>query len=615
MRVAVCAKQVPRLEGWGLGADGRLLRAGLAVEMNAFCRRAVAQGIAIARASAGSCTVVTLGPPSAELVAREAVACGADRGVVVSDPQLAGSDTLATSRALAAALRRTGPYDIVLVGRSSIDADTAQVGPSIAEALGWPFAGPARQLEIRGDRLRLHAELDDGDAEMEIALPCVVSAAERLIGPAKADAAAMAAVDPRAILQLTAADLGAGAFGAAGSPTAVLRVVDHAMERTGMRLAGSPPGQVAELVARLAARGALPWSAAPPDPRPARPPLGAVPASGAPPGGAGVVALLEPGHERVARELLAGAARLAAELGGHVVALEVVAPNQGVPGWTPAQLGSWGADRVVRLAGSLLADDLVESVAAQLVPPTGVALAPSTDWGREVAARVAARQGFGLTGDAVDVSATPEGVIGWKPALGGRFLAAIGSRSEVVMATVRPGAWRVGGLRTGAPPPTTQVAVIPRGRVVQANRHWDDVPARIQAASTLVGVGAGVPTAIYPELDTLCGLLGAELVATRRVTDLGWLPRSRQVGLTGHGVAPRLYLALGISGSSNHLVGVAAAGWVVAVNCDPAAPVFAMADLGIVGDAAEVARHLTRALAAHREESGSDPAPAAGVGG
>jgi len=97
-----------------------------------------------------------------------------------------------------------------------------------------------------------------------------------------------------------------------------------------------------------------------------------------------------------------------------------------------------------------------------------------------------------------------------------------------------------------------------------------------------VGVGVGVDE--YHELTPLLDALGAQLAATRKVTDRGWLPRARQIGLTGRSISPLLYVAVGLSGKFNHLVGVRGAGQIVAVNDDPEAPVFNQADIGIVGD-------------------------------
>src|SRR5713226_8044166 len=96
LRIAVLIKQVPRFESMALGPDGRLVREGLELEINPYCRRAISKGVELAGETDGSCTVYTLGPPQAEDALREAVAWGADEGVLITDRAFAGSDTLAT---------------------------------------------------------------------------------------------------------------------------------------------------------------------------------------------------------------------------------------------------------------------------------------------------------------------------------------------------------------------------------------------------------------------------------------------------------------------------------------------------------------------------------------
>ena len=179
LTIAALAKQVPLAESLQL-EDGRLVRAGVGVEMNPYCRRAVAEGVTLARDTGGTCTVVTLGPPGAEDVLREAVAWGADSGLHACDAAFAGSDTLATARALAAVLRAAGPFDLILLGRNSIDGETGQVGPELAELLDLPFASGVRRLQDKGPVWHLELEHDDGSQEVELALPAVLSVAERL---------------------------------------------------------------------------------------------------------------------------------------------------------------------------------------------------------------------------------------------------------------------------------------------------------------------------------------------------------------------------------------------------------------------------------------------------
>ncbi len=128
-----------------------------------------------------------------------------------------------------------------------------------------------------------------------------------------------------------------------------------------------------------------------------------------------------------------------------------------------------------------------------------------------------------------------------------------------------------------------------------SDRRDDDVET-LARAEVVVGVGTGVTPEDYGALSPLAAVLGAELAATRKVTDRGWAPRSRQVGITGRSIAPRLYVAVGLSGKFNHMVGVRAARTILAINEDRDAPVFGHCDVGIVGDWHEVVPLLQAAL-------------------
>ena len=561
--------------------------------MNPYCRRAVAHGVTLARETGGSCTVVTLGPPGAEDVLREAVAWGADEGLHACDPAFAGSDTLATARALAAALRAAGPFDLVLLGRNSIDGETGQVGPELAELLGLPFASGVRRMEDRGPVWRLELEHDDGTQEVELALPAVLSVAERLCDPCKVDPEGRAAVAPDRLTQVDAGQLGPGPWGDAGSPTVVgaTRVLEHA--RALRVLDGPLDAQVADAVRLLHARGALTAR-----PGPAAPPPGDRPNLDR--GASRVIAVLaEPGRRRVTEELLGAAAGLGSLVGAAVHAL--------CPGKAdPAPLAAAGADVVVLLQGThsrgdLVAEDVVaEDVAAALTAymreaaPWAV-LAPSTAFGREVAGRAAAATGSGLVGDAVALATRDGRLVAAKPAFAGALVADITCRTASQMATVRPGVLPAPPLRPRQVPVLTRTTE-PHGRVrVLADRRDDDVET-LARAQVVLGVGTGVTPEEYGSLSPLAAVLGAELAATRKVTDRGWAPRARQVGITGRSIAPRLYVALGLSGKFNHMVGVRAAGTILAVNADRAAPVFEHCDVGIVGDWHDVVPLLQEAL-------------------
>ena len=136
----------------------------------------------------------------------------------------------------------------------------------------------------------------------------------------------------------------------------------------------------------------------------------------------------------------------------------------------------------------------------------------------------------------------------------------------------------------------------PRSRVRRLSQRRDDDIEVLARAAVVIGLGAAVAPDEYEELSPLAALLGAELAATRKVTDKGWAPRARQVGITGRSIAPRLYLAVGLSGKFNHMVGVRAAGTIVAINDDPGALVFSQCDIGMVGDWHVVVPALAAAL-------------------
>jgi electron transfer flavoprotein alpha subunit len=602
VRIAALVKQIPTFEEMTLGPDGRLVREGIELEMSAYCRRAVSKAVELATGRPGSTvTVVTLGPPSAHDVLREAIAWGLERGVEIEgvhvcDPAFAGSDTLATAHALAAALRRAGPFELVLSGRNSVDADTGQVPPQVAELLDLPFATGVKTLALDGDVLTLGCEHDDQWVDCEIELPALLSCAERLCEPSKVPPEGRAAVPAERIRVVRAADLGPGPWGAGASPTTVGATRVLAVDRQRHVRADAPLAeQVRDAVRILHERGALDGHGVADD--------GAVPAVDATGGAGPVVAVVaEPDRDRLLHELLGAAATLAAALGGSTVAVTTHSEPDA------RALGAAGADRVVRIDGARAEEDVAAGVAAWagVVQPWAI-LAGSTAFGREVAGRVAARLGAGLTGDAVALEADGGRLVAWKPAFGGQLVAAIQASSAIQMATVRAGVLPHLAPRAlpGGTPPVEVRHVEPRDRVLIRHRRREDDIDILAEAEVVVGVGRGVDPVDYPALTPLTSLLGAEIGCTRKVTDNGWMPHARQIGITGRSIAPRLYVMIGASGKFNHTVGVRAAGTVLAIDRDPGAQAWQHADVGIVGDWKEALPLLVAELRAALEPATS----------
>jgi electron transfer flavoprotein alpha subunit len=573
MRIAVLVKQIPAIQDLSLDNNGRLARSGVPLEMNPHCRRAVAKGVELAAANGGTCTVVTMGPPQARQVLVEALEFGCDDAVLISDHAFAGSDTLATARALAAALAKCGPFDLILTGRNSLDSDTGQVGPQLAELAGLPFLAGVCELKLADGVVTARTERDNGWRESSAALPAVLSCAERLCAPAKRPDAVETAQLGSRIRVITAVELGGGPWGQAGSPTRVGRLRHLAHTRAGEIVTGPLDAQAAR-IADILASGATTAAAA------------ATVAEGR---RCSIAVLAEPDRPRLTRELLGEATRLGT---GNVV---VVLSGPHVPVDIAA---SWGADEAVIVTGDPVEEDLAAAVGdwCRSQPPR-VLLGPATSWGREVTARIAARIDAGLVGDAVEFAMDGGGLVGRKPAAAGATLADVHVASAVQLATVRPGILPLLAARTPSPIPVATYAASTRSRVRHGRQHTDSGVDKLGAAQIVIGTGTGVDPADYPLLRELAAAAGAEVAATRKVTDLGWQPHSRQVGATGKAITPDVYLAIGLSGKTYHLVGVRRAGTIVAINNDPGAPIFSSADVGVVADWRIVARALIPRLA------------------
>jgi len=604
LRILALAKQIPVYENMRLGADGRLVRDGQIQHMNDYCRRAVAKGQELAELTGGSLGVMTLGPPTAETVCREALAFGADYGIHVCDEAFAGSDTLATARALARSIALTGPYDLILCGLNSLDADTGQVPPQLAQLLNLPFAAGVKGLELL-DRsagesadyeLRLDLEQDDERRLVQLALPALLSCAERLCDPCKIkEPEIWAEMDGSLIRRLTADDLGPGPWGQAGSPTFVgptklLQVEREQLvlesSREAARLAAEKYAARENLAGRASQTGSFSSGTTP------LPNFNSEPAW--------IAVLVEPDRPRLTRELLGAAARLAHQTSGQVVALGSQLP-------TPLELASFGAASAVEFQSSATfvpEEDLALALADWLGQHQQVwaMLAPGTLWGRQVASRVAALLGAGLVGDAISLAvrqpdpAQAPRLIADKPAFGGQLVAEIGCASPLQMATVRQGVLPLLEPCVSAPANMSQLACPSRSRVKILSLTRADDSSELANANLVIGVGQGVDPKKYPRLNELSQQLGATLCATRKVTDYGWMPRARQVGITGHTISPSLFISVGSSGKFNHMVGVRTAGTIVAINCDPQAPVFEVADVGLVGDWEQALPWLVEAL-------------------
>src|ERR1700751_2734223 len=183
-KVAVCIKQIPVVDDANFDPVTKTIRRDGINIIGAYDLTALAEAVALKRQFDAETAVVTMGPPQARSALMDALAMGMDRAVHLEDRAFAGADTLATARALATWLARE-KFDLIPLGKYSLDAETGQVGPEIAELIGAAQITGARKLELDGTTLRAERESDEGFDEVEAAMPAVITCAERVAQPVK----------------------------------------------------------------------------------------------------------------------------------------------------------------------------------------------------------------------------------------------------------------------------------------------------------------------------------------------------------------------------------------------------------------------------------------------
>ena len=266
------------------------------------------------------------------------------------------------------------------------------------------------------------------------------------------------------------------------------------------------------------------------------------------------------------------------------------------------QLGEWGAARVLLLDNPAFAPyrgEVWVPVLAELAgkeSPKAI-FAPVTSRQRELMARLAARLGVGLAADAVGFAVEGDALIATRPVYAGKLLSKVTWATSPWMATLRPNVFRPAEPTAGRTATVERPGVsIPEPTMKFAERREEvstGLP-ELTEAETVISGGRGMKgPENYVILEEMGKVIGAAVGASRAAVDAGWRPHRFQIGQTGRTISPKLYLGFGVSGAIQHLAGMRTSKVIVAVNKDPEAPIFKIADYGIVGDLFEVVPALT----------------------
>ncbi len=255
MNIVVCLKQVPGTTQVKIDPQtNTLVRQGIKNIVNPFDTYALEEGARIKERYGGKVTAISMGPPQAEEVLREALSTGADQAILLSDSAFAGSDTLATSYTLARAINKIQEYDLVICGRQTIDGDTAQVGPELAEMLEIPFVAYVSQIaEIDNGYMRVQRMVEDGHEVIETPLPAVITVVKEINVPRLPSLRGLAKAKSAVIPAWTAKELGIdeNMAGLSGSATRVIQIFFPQRVHNGEMLQGSLKSQVESLINKL----------------------------------------------------------------------------------------------------------------------------------------------------------------------------------------------------------------------------------------------------------------------------------------------------------------------------------------------------------------------------
>ena len=252
MKIIVCVKQVPDTKGGvKFNPDGTLDRGAMLTIMNPDDKAGLEAALRLKDQYSAEVTVLTMGLPKAEDVLREAIAMGADNGILVTDRVLGGADTWATSTTIAGAIRNIKDYDIIITGRQAIDGDTAQVGPQIAEHLGIPVISYAEGIEVEGDSVIVKRQYEDRHHMLKAKMPVLITALSELNEPRyMTPGGIFDACDAEITTwgRANLVDVEDGDLGLKGSPTKIAKASDKVRKGAGEKVTPDSPDEAVDYI-------------------------------------------------------------------------------------------------------------------------------------------------------------------------------------------------------------------------------------------------------------------------------------------------------------------------------------------------------------------------------
>jgi len=549
LKILVFVKQIPDINDIKFDENTkRIIRSGKLM-INSFDKKAVEEAIKLKEKYNYETYVATMGPPQAIDVIKDSMKMGIDHGILISDRNFGGSDTYITSRILSDVIKIIKP-DIVLTGKYSLDGETSQVPPEIAYLSNYNFQSSISNIEINNNKIIISRDEDNGINTMEIDLPVVLSVSEKINRarpvpdvPLKEE---IKIYDSNLIKNINGKD----------SPTEVIDTyemndfrnnefidfngfIDIFNESKKSNIKINNYNKLYDYENDDIFLG---------------------------------IAIDDP---LISKEI----ASKIAEINNKKMKIVIIGNI------VPEDIDGMACHEYIYLKNS---DNLyISGYISNYIKNNNVkyVVAPSNLNGRDISAFIAANLGLGLTADCVDLSIKDDKMLQYKPAFGGGIIAVIRSKTSPDIATVRKGMFKIKYESYDY-----FVDIINGNKIGKIKEiSYENIDSKFKKLNTniIFGIGTGVKRNYIQKLIEIADNVNASVGATRKVVDMHLIPRQFQIGLTGVSISPELYIAIGISGADNHIVGIRYSKKIIAINNNKEADIFKHSNYGLIMDSSE----------------------------
>ncbi len=548
MKILVFIKQIPDINDIKFDENTkRIIRSGVKLMINSFDKKAVEEAIRLDEKYNCDTYVATMGPPQAMDILKDSIKMGIKHGILISDKNFGGSDTYVTSRILSEAVKIIKP-DLVLTGKYSLDGETSQVPPEIACLSNYNFKSSISGIEIKNNSVTITRDEDNGIRTMEMELPAVLSVSEKINR-----ARPVPNIQIKEEIKIYDSSIIKNISGKE-SPTEVIDTYKIEDSRKNefidfnkfIDILNSSKNNIKnnnydklydhdsdEIFLGLAVDDSI-----------------------------------------TSREI----SSKIAEINNNKMKIVFIGNID------PEKIDGMSCHEYIYLKDS---DNLyISEYVINYIRNNNVKhiLCPSNLNGRDISSYIAASLGLGLTADCVDISLKDGKMIQYKPSFGGGIIAVIRSKTSPDIATVRKGMFKI--KYESYDYFVDIVNAEKKEKITEIS--YDSIGNKFNKLNTniIFGIGTGVKRDYINKLMEIADKMHASIGATRKVVDMHLIPRQFQIGLTGISISPELYIAIGISGADNHIVGIRYSKKIVAVNTKKS-DIFKHSDYGLIMDSSE----------------------------